>query len=116
MSSNIDIKVLKGPYGLIWRDGKTNSKEWSEFCYDINMWGCDIVWDKDSCQAIPVSSKDYSKWLIQYKDWWNKTNAFSPDLVTPINKAIKKWEETKKLKQSLNPETTKTFEELIDEL
>ena len=110
MNSNIDIKVLKGPYGLIWRDGKTDSKEWSESCYDINMWGCDLVWDKDGYQAIPVYSKDYSKWLIQYKDWW------IPNLGALINSAIEKWEEIKKLKQSLNPETTKTFEELIDEL
>ena len=115
MNSNIDIKVLKGPYGLIWRDGKTDSKEWSESCYDINMWGCDIVWDKDGYQAIPVYSKDYSKWLIQYKDWWNKTNV-GPNLGALINSTIEKWEETKKLKQSLNPETAKTFEELIDEL
>ena len=115
MNSNIDIKVLKGPYGLIWRDGKTDSKEWSESCYDINMWGCDIVWDKDGYQAIPVYSKDYSKWLIQYKDWGNKNNGV-PNLGALINSAIEKWEETKKLKQSLNPETAKTFEELIDEL
>jgi hypothetical protein len=110
MNSNIDIKVLKGPYGLIWRDGKTDSKEWSESCYDINMWGCDIVWDKDGYQSIPVYSKDYSKWLIQYK------NNGVPNLGAFINSAIEKWEEIKKLKQSLNPETTKTFEELIDEL
>ena len=115
MNSNIDIKVLKGPYGLIWRDGRTDGKEWSESCYDINIWGCDIVWDKDGFVAIPVYSKDYSKWLIQYKDWRNKNNGV-PNLGALINSAIEKWEEIKKLKQSLTPSTLKTFGELIDEL
>lgn len=36
--------------------------------------------------------------------------------VYQLEKAINHWEEIKKLKQSLNPSTLKTFEELIDEL
>jgi hypothetical protein len=89
----MDIKVLKGPYGLIWRDGQTESKEYSKHCYDINMWGCNIVWDKEGYQPIPVYSKDYSKWLEHYRDWRNENRGnIGLHIDKAIDKAIKHFE------------------------
>ena len=104
-----DITVLKGPYSLVWRDGRTDSKEYSNSCYDVNMWGCDMIWDNEGYQWVPVHSKDYEKW---YEIYFASKGISKANYVSTIIKAIDNY----KLKQSLSPEAAKTFEDIIDEL
>ena len=90
-----DITVLKGPYGLVWRDGRTDSKEYSDSCYDINMWGCDMVWDSEGYQWVPVHSKDYKKW---YEIYFASKGISKANYVSTITKAIEHYNLTKGLK------------------
>jgi len=110
MNSNIIIKVIKGPYSDIWRDPSFDSKEFSDHLYDINMWDSDITWDRSGNWLI-AKSKDYMKW---YHNYWKFKEA-NPriDIAEIINNKI---DFIHNLKQSVNPDTVKTFEELIDEL
>jgi hypothetical protein len=106
MNSNIVIKILKGPYSDVWRDPIFDSKEFSDHLYDINMWDCDITWDCSASWLI-AKSKDYRKWFDIYWDFKEKYPNIN--IIEMINNKID-------LKQSVNPDTAKTFEELIDEL
>ena len=107
MNSNIDIKVLKGPYGHRWRNPYDN-KEFSEFCYDIEMWECNIIWAQDINWIVP--GQDVRKWcrrFTEYKSLHNEINIFKL-----IDKAIESYN----LKKNLTPSTLKTFGDIIDEL
>ena len=90
-----DITVLKGPYGLVWRDGRTDSKEYSDSCYDINMWGCNMIWDSEGYQWVPVHSKDYHKW---YEIYFAIKGISRANYVSIITKAIEHYNVIKGLK------------------
>ena len=107
MNSNIDIKVLRGPYGHIWRN-QYDTKEFAEFCYDIEMWGCSIIWAQDMNWIVPGQDiVNWSRKFTEYKSLHSEIN---------IAKLIDKAIESYNIKKNLTPSTVKTFEDIIDEL
>jgi hypothetical protein len=104
-----DIKVLNGPYGHIWRN-QYDIKEHADACYDIEMWGNNIIWAYD-CRWI-VPERDYQEWSRDFQEYKNS----SPTTFTNVTSIIEKAIEAYNLKKNLNPETVKTLEDLINEL
>ena len=86
------IKVLRGPYGHIWRN-QYDIKEHADECYDIEMWGCNIIWSQDQRWIVP--EKDFRQWsrhFTEYKSLHGQTN-----IAGLIDKAIKHYNTIKGL-------------------
>jgi len=93
-ANDTTIKVLKGPYGHIWRN-QYDIKEHADECYDIEMWGCNIIWAQDQRWIVP--EKDYREWsrnFVEYKS----LNDRQPNVAELIEKAIKSYNVKKGLK------------------
>jgi len=103
---NFNVKIIKGPFLLIdeYPEVKGWGAEEEHFAYIFTINGY---------KGVLGEELDGFRYLIpNLSDSFVVENWTSKRLVSLVGKAI----ETHEMKQTLNPSTAKTFEELIDEL
>jgi len=94
-----EIKVISGPFSQMWRD-RYDNKEWAEYCYEIEMWGCKIIWSVDHHWIVPHKG-DYQKWC-------KETNGKDSSIFLDIEDAIKKYKkEQRAIKSGATPDQAK---------